>query len=284
MRAVEALLRGAIDYAGLFPPASLELERTVENYAAYRAGVDAWALGRLVIPASKLAEFADRWPEHVAEWPISLLLGSDYDSELRLAVDVGLQLDCVECKVSAMQQIADIRKRLPSSALLFVERPAGVPIEDLLAALADVDACAKLRTGGVTADAIPGTAPVAQFLARCAESGVRMKATAGLHHTIRGEYALTYEAGSAKAWMHGFVNFFLAAVLAGGGASDGEVDAILADSNPASFSVTEDEIRWRDTVFCADRIETMREGLALSFGSCSFEEPMQEMRAMGWIE
>ena len=53
MGAAEALLHGAIDYAGLFPPAGLDLEATVRNYAAYREGRDAWALGRLVLPASE---------------------------------------------------------------------------------------------------------------------------------------------------------------------------------------------------------------------------------------
>jgi hypothetical protein len=168
--------------------------------------------------------------------------------------------------------------------LLFVEAPAGVPVGDLLAAVAAVYACAKIRTGGVTAEAIPDTRSVAHFLARCAAAGLRMKATAGLHHAIRGEYALTYEAGSPKASMHGFMNFFLAAVMAADGGSEAQLETILADSEPASFTASEDEIRWRDTAFSADAIERMREGLALSFGSCSFEEPMHEMRAMGWIE
>ncbi len=185
MRAVEALLKGAIDYAGLFPPASLDLQSTVENYARYRAGAEVWALGRLVLPASRLAEFADRWPEHVAEWPISLLLGVDFDTELRLAVDAGLKLDCVECKPAALEQIAGIRKRLPGDALLFVEGAAGVAVNDLLRAIADAGACAKLRTGGVTADAIPDARSVAGFLRACAAAGVPMKATAGLHHAVR---------------------------------------------------------------------------------------------------
>jgi hypothetical protein len=284
MRGVEALLKGAIDYAGLFPPASLDLERTVDDYAAYRAGSDAWALGRLVLPASKVAEFADRWPERIAEWPISLVLGNDYDTELRLAVDSGMELDSVECKPAKREQIAEIRKRLPGSASLFVEAAAGVAIDDLLAAIADFDACAKIRMGGVRADAIPGTGAVAHFLARCAEAGVRMKATAGLHHAVRGEYRLTYEADSAKACMHGFGNFFLAAVLAGAGGSEAEVEEILADRNPANFSAGDDEIRWRDKAFSADAVQMMRENLVASFGSCSFEEPIADMRSMGWIE
>lgn len=284
MRAAEALLKGAVDYAGLYPPASLDLQKTVENYAAYREGRDAWALGRLVLPASKLAEFGDRWPDYVAKWPISLLLSSDYDTELRLAIDAGLQIDCVECKPASLEQIAEIRKRLPGSALLFVEPAAGVRVDDLLAVIADIEACAKIRTGGVTMDAIPATRAVAHFLARCAEAGVRMKATAGLHHAIRGDYRLTYEADSPKAWVHGFVNFFLAAVVAGDGGSEDEVEAILADGDAANLRVSDDVIWWRDKSFPADAIETMRENLALSFGSCSFEEPIDEMRAMGWIE
>ncbi len=283
MGGVEALLSGAIDYAGLFPPAKLDLEKTVENYAAYRAEKHSWALGRLVLPASKLAEFTDRWPEYATEWPISLLLGSDYDAELRLAVDAGLQLDCVECKPARLEQVANIRRRLPSSALLFVEGPAGVGLDELLRAIADVDACAKIRTGGIAAEAIPSTSSVAQFVARCAEAGVRMKATAGLHHAIRGEYRLTYEPESAKAVMHGFVNFFLAAVLANDGSSEAEVEEILADRQAASFKASEGDIRWRDRVFCVDAIQRTRERLALSFGSCSFEEPIDEMGSMGWI-
>lgn len=283
MRGVEALLSGAIDYAGLFPPASLDFERTVGNYAAYRAGGDAWALGRLVLPGSKLAEFADRWPDYVAEWPISLLLGSDFDAELRLAVDAGLKLDCVECRPATLEQIPEIRRRLPSSAFMFVEGSPQIGADDLLAAIADAGACAKLRTGGVTADAIPAARAVARFLMACANAGVRMKATAGLHHAVRREYRLTYEADSARACMHGFVNFFVAAALAGGGGSEAEVEEILADREAASFRASADQILWRDRVFSADAIQRAREGLALSFGSCSFEEPIEEMRSMGWV-
>src|SRR6185437_16242554 len=151
MRAVEALIRGAIDYAGLFPPAGLDLEATVRNYAAYRARCDAWALGRLVLPAAKLAEFAARWPQHIAEWPISLLLGADYDMEMRLAVDVGIQLDVVECRPAQLEDILEILRRMPKGGSLFVEAPPGCSLQELIAAIADAGACAKIRTGGVVA-------------------------------------------------------------------------------------------------------------------------------------
>lgn len=280
MTAVQALLERAIDYAGLFPPAGLDLEATVRNYATYRSGPDAWALGRFVLPAAKIAEFADRWPEYV-EWPVSLLLGSDYDTEMRLALDSGLTLDVVECRPARLQEIAAIRKRMPAGAKLFVE---SLPTTSLFDAIVEAGACAKLRMGGVTAEAIPSPSAVAAFLVRCAERGLCFKATAGLHHAIRGEYRLTCDLQSASACMHGFVNFFLAAAAAFHGADRDCVASVLGDGDRASFHAAPDEIRWRNERFSIKKIQGMREQFAISFGSCSFEEPIGEIRSMGWIE
>jgi hypothetical protein len=284
MGAAEALLQGAIDYAGLFPPAGLNLEATVRNYAEYRAGHDAWALGRLVLPATKLAEFADRWPQHVTEWPISLLLGSDYDMEMRLAIDVGLRLEVVECRPGRLEDIAEIRRRMPSDGLLFVESPQGCTAQETITAAADVEACAKVRTGGVVAEAIPAPSALAAFLVACAQRDVRLKATAGLHHAIRGEQPLTYEPQSSRACMHGFVNFFVAAMAACEGSNEVEVEEILKDGESRDFIADADGLQWRGHNFSSVAIREMRDRFAISFGSCSFEEPMGEMRAMGWIE
>ena len=284
MRAVEALLHGAIDYAGLFPPAGLDLDATVRNYAAYRAGRDAWALGRLVMPTAKLAEFSARWPEHVVEWPISLLLGADYDTEMRFAIDVGLHLDVVECRPARLEDIAEIRRRMPSDGLLFVESPAGCALQDLIAAIADAGACGKVRTGAVVAEAIPASRTIAAFLVACAGRDVRLKATAGLHHSIRGEYRLTYEPDSPIAPMHGFVNFLVAATAARGGSRESEVEEILNDRERSNFVAGVGGLGWREQTFSWQALQAMREKFAISFGSCSFEEPMQEMREMGWLK
>jgi hypothetical protein len=45
-----------IDYAGLFPPARLELDAAIRNYAGYLGAADAWMLGRFIIPAARLSE------------------------------------------------------------------------------------------------------------------------------------------------------------------------------------------------------------------------------------
>jgi hypothetical protein len=283
MTAVQALLQQAIDYAGLFPPAGLDLEAAVRNYASYREGRDAWALGRFVLPAAKIAEFADRWPLYV-EWPISLLLGVDYDTEMRLAVDVGLKLDVVECRPERLEDIASIRMRMPADGKLFVESAPAVSRLDAIRSIAEGGVCAKLRTGGVTADAIPGAGAVAAFMIDCAERKICLKATAGLHHAFRGEYRLTYAADSASACMHGFVNFFLAAAAAYEGANEVHVTSILNDGEAANFRASADMLWWRDSSFYLKALQTMRQRFAISFGSCSFEEPIGEMRSMGWIE
>jgi hypothetical protein len=56
---MRALLSRLIDYAGLFPPAKLDMATTISNYARYREGDDAWMLGRLIVPASRLDEFEE---------------------------------------------------------------------------------------------------------------------------------------------------------------------------------------------------------------------------------
>jgi hypothetical protein len=256
----------------------------VRNYAEYRAGPDAWALGRLVLPSAKLAEFAARWPQYVATWPISLLLGNDYDAEMRLAIDVGLRIDVVECKPASLEDIAEIRRRIPSEGLLFVESPTGCALRDMIAAVADAKACAKVRTGGVVAEAIPASSTVAAFLVACAQKGVRLKATAGLHHAIRGQQRLTYEPQSPAAPMHGFVNFFVAAAAACDGGNEAAAEEILKDEERTNFSMSAEGVRWRGRTFSAEAIQQMRDRFAISFGSCSFEEPIEEMRAMRWIE
>ena len=56
MPAARAAFAGLIDYAGLFPPASLPLDDVVRNYGEYRRGTHGWILGRLIAPVEKLAD------------------------------------------------------------------------------------------------------------------------------------------------------------------------------------------------------------------------------------
>ena len=55
-RLARALLAGLVDYAGLFPPAALDMEAAVAEYARRRRAPEAWMLGRFVAPAARLVE------------------------------------------------------------------------------------------------------------------------------------------------------------------------------------------------------------------------------------
>src|SRR5947209_18661914 len=52
---LRALLARAIDYAGMFPPCSLELEPSLKNQAQYLRTADAWMLSTFVLPVGQFA-------------------------------------------------------------------------------------------------------------------------------------------------------------------------------------------------------------------------------------
>src|SRR6202035_2393059 len=50
---LRALLEKSIDYAGMFPPCSLDLERALENQAQYVRSDENWMLGGFVLPVDQ---------------------------------------------------------------------------------------------------------------------------------------------------------------------------------------------------------------------------------------
>jgi hypothetical protein len=279
MMSTRALLSHCIDYAGLFPPSQLDLQTTVNNYASYLTGSQAWALGRLILPATGVGEFAKTWPSFARKWPIGLLVGADVETELRHATDCDYLFDVVECKPLPAREIATIHRLIPAQAVYF-EVPADSDPEEWIVAIASVRSRAKIRTGGVTPDTIPSVTSLARFLSCCVRHGVPFKATGGLHHPIRALRPLTYESQSEQAVMHGFVNVILASSILHRDGDIAAVSALLEDASPANFRFDEEHIRWRDWSFTTQQLVEVRENLMMSFGSCSFVEPLF---GMNWI-
>ncbi|MGE0482199.1 MAG: hypothetical protein AB7Q17_17210 [Phycisphaerae bacterium] len=136
----------------------------------------------------------------------------------------------------------------------------------------------KLRCGGVEAAAFPSVQRVAAVLDAVRECGVAAKFTAGLHHPVR-----RFDA-ALGASMHGFVNVFGALLLAT--AHDllrEEIERILGEEDAAAFAFTDEGFGWRDLSITTDEIAAARGAVALSFGSCSFDEPRADLHALGWI-
>src|SRR3954453_16314041 len=169
MNAIQILLAEGIDYAGLFPPAGLDMATAVRNYAEYRRASDAWALGRFVVPASRLHEFDAAAASHLEQqplppWPLSVLGGVDLTTDLAAVAAFSdnqreggkpVRIDGIEVKATSERAIVDIMRQLPRSVEVFVEVPIDNDPEMLLGSISRHGARAKVRTGGVTKDAFP---------------------------------------------------------------------------------------------------------------------------------
>jgi hypothetical protein len=247
---LRALLANLIDYAGLYPPASLPLPIVVERYRGFRASPENWILNRLVLPASKLAETSLE-----AGWRITLLV-EDEPGPLP-------------------EQVETLETKLPRR--LSLPTYCEAPLEEI------GDAYAKVRTGGLTPEAIPSSADLAAFLCAAAARRLPFKATAGLHHPMRSIRALTYAGDSPSAPMHGFLNVFCGAALAYHGMEQGHVTELLEETDPAALEFSGTEFAWRGHRLSASQIHSARREFAHSFGSCSFEEPVSDLRELGLL-
>lgn len=297
MKAIDALLAGLVDYAGLFPPASEDMRPALERYASYQSSADRAALGRFIVPLSRLEELEEagrdllpRGPDS-APWRLSVLVADD----VRAAGEEMLKFNChhwsgspdghavidvAELKASTPKEIESQRAELPRFFTPYFEIPIKGDVSPLVKTLARVGSRAKVRTGGVTPEAFPPADEVVDFIIACRKEIVPFKATAGLHHPIRATYRLTYEPDSPKGTMYGFLNVFMAATLVHAGETEETALAVLEEENPAAFSFTDDAIAWRGRLVNAGQIQVARAGFAISFGSCSFREPVDELASL----
>ncbi|MCA9284276.1 MAG: hypothetical protein KDA22_03610 [Phycisphaerales bacterium] len=299
MRTVRILMDRIVDYAGLFPPAKLDMAATVRNFAQFRDGEDAWMLGRLVVPVARFEEFEREADSLLSRstgdddfWTISALTAPmgdpGYRSDLR-AIEAfnerhangqhgAVVVDTIETKAGDAATLDRGLDATTDGLFAFVELPVETDCRGLIAALSGRFAAAKVRTGGVTPEAVPSVEQLARFVSACAAADVPFKATAGLHHPLRHQgTAATNEPGCP---VHGFLNVFLAAIAAWKAkASEGEVAALLDERSIASFRFDDERVAFgRFTLGAAD-VREGRERFALSFGSCSFEEPLEDLRS-----
>jgi hypothetical protein len=297
--ALRALLNQAIDYAGMFPPCSLPLEPALRNQASYVRSPEAWMLNGFVLPVEQfdatrqfLSEFDTHHPLRVAALGskttnadafldalynayAAIRSFSRYNTDLVAISHVEMFLpDDVDS--ASLKEASAIVSELP----VFWEAPPETA-EQTIPLIAghnsheDLPAFGyKMRTGGVTADAFPSSAQIAPALVMPNTHRLPIKFTAGLHHPIR-QYR-----DEVKTKMHGFLNVLGAAVLAAEHQWDAEQAVMmLEDEDPRSFSFTDDFFAWRDWKIDVERLE-LRRRLVRSFGSCSFDEPRDDLRAL----
>lgn len=255
-QSIRVLLDSLIDYAGLFPPASLPIKDAVRKYDEYRNGEFSWALGRFVVPVAQVGEVP-------RDYPLSVIAAS---------ADSIPEAYVVEVKARNAEEI-DVIRQQAAKQVIYIE----VADIDLIDIIGHYGFRAKIRTGGVTADAFPSVDDVATFIRACRQKKVPFKATAGLHHPIRCAKPFTYASDSPLGTMHGFVNVFLAAAM------PGSATPILREENARAFGFDDGGVWYRDLRVTTEELERVRTHYAISFGSCSFEEPIAELKELGWL-
>ncbi|HEX3464751.1 MAG TPA: hypothetical protein VHS78_11950 [Candidatus Elarobacter sp.] len=307
--AKRALLERLIDDAGLFPPAELPMRDAIRHHARYRESAYSWVGGRFVIPASRLDEFAAT--RTIADGPFELAVvldsgasgakGDTVRADLhridRIAASDGVMVTSLEARLpnvtlndAAMQRIvADVVERYPAAEIAFFYESSydggwTTPPDDWLTVLAsarksapaNVTIGAKVRCGGAAAGATPSVADLAAFLVAAHAHDVPWKATAGLHHPVRGQAGV-----DGGAVPHGFLNLFIGgAALHAGAIDEARVADVLSETDPRAFDVDPMHVGWQDVRLEAEQVAAARER-CVAFGSCSFDEPVNDLRELG---
>ncbi len=314
-RIVRALLSGVVDYAGMFPPARLTFEQSLENYARLQATPHAWMLGRFVCSAPLLGQLLARVDADPSPPPVAIAFppseapdpNGDHLRKSLGVVDAIVRRSAAGVEDRPARRDLSAEFKLPEPLLrqdqepaiealisrvrdceasfreVFLEIPLSPSFEGealaRIAALARDSACGlKFRTGGLQASAVPSPPQLARAIAVCRDVGVRWKATAGLHHPLR------HWDEQIGGLAHGFLNVLAATVLAHAlGLDEDRLTEILEDESAGSFVLADDRLQWRDLAADTAQVEAARREAMASFGSCSFDEPVEGLRALGLL-
>ncbi len=284
MSAIECLLSDLLDYAGLFPPAALDMHSAVRNYLEYSCGSHARILGRLIVNIDRFPYLWDAAGDYVRTLRLSLLAIADTDwSEVHRILDNGYNVEAIEIAPVAAHEIPHIAKEIPEGPDLYFEVPWNRRGPLMLDSIAETGAGVKIRMGGAKFDAFPPLEAVAEMLKELTARHLPFKATAGLHHPIRSRHTASDAPGSPVVTMHGFMNFACGAALVYFGGESDDLQHLLGEEDPEAWQIEENAIRWRSQRWNADQLVTLRRESLISIGSCSFEEPVRDLEALKWL-
>ncbi|MFP7299022.1 hypothetical protein [Neobacillus niacini] len=302
---LKAFLSNLVDYAGLFPPANLSINDAIKNYSDYVNSDDSWMLGPFIQPVTKLNElvkfrqlFTDKSPlllsvvgrKSESNRECSLQLKEDIE-QIRLYNETfsnWAKIDTYELPLPAvvptqylLNELFDVTESIELKVFCEVNILSQTDWEEYL--LKSLDSIAKfnlehtsqlgvkLRTGGIKAEMIPSIDRIAFAISACRDRHLPIKFTAGLHHPVR------MFRNEVEAKMHGFLNVFLAGMLAYQHNLDqAKVKEILSEEDHNQFTIEDEYLAWKQYRISSEEIAIYRKYLC-SFGSCSFDEPKDEL-------
>lgn len=136
----------------------------------------------------------------------------------------------------------------------------------------------KVRCGGLAENLFPTPPQLAYIIALCRDFSIPLKATAGLHHPLR------HWNEKIEVMEHGFFNLVTATLLAQKyGLAEPAIIEILEDEAAANFQFNESRLQWKSErhVLAVEEIASLRSNAFVSYGSCSFDEPRDDLKQLG---
>jgi hypothetical protein len=188
--------------------------------------------------------------------PASVLGQLDGES-LALSVVCDVEFDPSDARIESLEVPANGSLWMNCDETYFETDPDVVPM--FAQQLARSGSRLKVRCGPKA----PSVASLAATIQACKEHSLPFKATAGLHNAVRTRKE------------HGFLNLLAAATF-------GDEEAALAEEDAGAFRVDGDAFRWRDRAASVADVQRGRE-LFVAFGSCSFSEPVDDLRTLGFL-
>jgi len=313
------LLADSLDYAGMFPPAELPLETALRNYLDYQRREHSWFLGRFVCPAKGLSELAGlllllppdsrlrlsvlgQSQQPSADWFAAL--EADLAAMKRLCAEHGerVRVDYYEAPLPrdalALDPVAltvllnRVRERFEAAGMsrlsVFLETRRWWELLQAIGEAAQLFSNEgdegirfgwKIRAGGSEPCDFPAASAVAHLIAGCRDARLPWKATAGLHEPLR---AIDRQ---LNVFRFGFLSLIAAAVLAQvHNLTAAQIQPILEETHADRFRFSDSGFSWQTITANRDQIAAARDRSMVSFGSCSFAEPIEGLERLKLLE
>lgn len=274
---LEPTWSGLVDDAAIFPPGNAPLHDATAAYGARDTEHGAGLVGTFVLRDTDLPLVRGFGA------PLSVVItggAGQVEGPAGLCRKLGLELTGLEIalpgNVGSLDDLAGNAQRVVAAVYaahdagsldpdvpVYVELPPTEPSHQWLAAadeVAGAELRLKFRTGGLEASDFPTSPTLAAWIDAALDRETPFKCTAGLHRALR------HTADDDGFEHHGFLNVLVATMQAFDGASPDDVTAILEDRE---LKPVDDLVRARRWF--------------RSFGSCSVEEPLADLRELGLI-
>jgi len=271
---LEPELVGLIDDAAIFPPGNADLHTASSDHVARRSEPWADLVGTFVVRDTDVPLLRGS----PARLSVVVTGGAgQVAGPAGLCAKLGLELAGLEIALRDLDDLAGNARRVATAVdaarvegtlvddvPVYVELPHVGSTASWLAAADEVAAAElrlKFRTGGLEADAFPAAHALASWIDAALDRETPFKCTAGLHRAVRHNSDEGFE-------QHGFLNVMVATARAFEGAGIDDVVATLDERDGSALAA-------------ADRSGGRR--WFTSFGSCSIDEPLADLRDLGLV-